>query len=700
MKKFIRFFVFAFAFTLATISLVSCGETNEKVAAEAIKLLLVEQEPVVEKDFTVGGLVSYKGTSYQVTWTSNNECLAVGERVSNKDENGVEIAAHYVVKATRPETGSVDVKLTATVNAGEGDVATKDFTYTLYAVDVFDIAASYTFSKANKVAKESFDLDSEWTYAGKKATITWTVDNEAVTIADGKATFNVKEEVNVVFTAEFTYGDTSAKFPYTVTLAPSENGPTVITTIADGQSYYIGVNQETLGKYLYFAGKSANKEYYMETTENAAASTKVTVHAITGGYALSFVDAAGATKYLDIVANGTYVNLYIVDTQPTTPFVWNEDYNTFTKDINGTVYYFGTYNNFNTLSASKFDFIDTSYPCHFYQLPYGPIAEFTSGTSYKLASYQEALGQTLYFAGKTANKDYYMATTENVAEATDVIATAVEGGYVLSFVDAEGATKYLDIVDGSYVNLYIVDTKPATPFVWNAEYSTFTKDINGTVYYFGTYKTYNTLSASKFDFIATSYPCHFYAEGGSLPEPTPEETPEKTPEGEVSELPTTLAAGTYTITLTAKVEETTNFVEGNNATTVGLDATLFNVVAAGNDYAGYKGGTTLPGLAKDGTIRLYAGSNSSANGNSVTISALEVEGFTITFKSVELTADTSKKDGTYSVNGIACTAPVTSDHTVENFELTGNTVTIQNTSNAGKQIRFKTIVITVVVTAK
>lgn len=556
MKKFIRFFVFAFAFTLATISLVSCGETNEKVAAEAIKLLLVEQEPVVEKDFTVGGLVSYKGTSYQVTWTSNNECLAVGERVSNKDENGVEIAAHYVVKATRPETGSVDVKLTATVNAGEGDVATKDFTYTLYAVDVFDIAASYTFSKANKVAKESFDLDSEWTYAGKKATITWTVDNEAVTIADGKATFNVKEEVNVVFTAEFTYGDTSAKFPYTVTLAPSENGPTVITTIADGQSYYIGVNQETLGKYLYFAGKSANKEYYMETTENAAASTKVTVHAITGGYALSFVDAAGATKYLDIVANGTYVNLYIVDTQPTTPFVWNEDYNTFTKDINGTVYYFGTY------------------------------------------------------------------------------------------------------------------------------------------------KTYNTLSASKFDFIATSYPCHFYAEGGSLPEPTPEETPEKTPEGEVSELPTTLAAGTYTITLTAKVEETTNFVEGNNATTVGLDATLFNVVAAGNDYAGYKGGTTLPGLAKDGTIRLYAGSNSSANGNSVTISALEVEGFTITFKSVELTADTSKKDGTYSVNGIACTAPVTSDHTVENFELTGNTVTIQNTSNAGKQIRFKTIVITVVVTAK
>ena len=188
----------------------------------------------------------------------------------------------------------------------------------------------------------------------------------------------------------------------------------------------------------------------------------------------------------------------------------------------------------------------------------------------------------------------------------------------------------------------------------------------------------------------------------NTPVETPEtpETPEKTPEGEVSELPTTLAAGTYTITLTAKVEETTNFVEGNNATTVGLDATLFNVVAAGNDYAGYKGGTTLPGLAKDGTIRLYAGSNSSANGNSVTISALEVEGFTITFKSVELTADTSKKDGTYSVNGIACTAPVTSDHTVENFELTGNTVTIQNTSNAGKQIRFKTIVITVVVTAK
>ena len=274
MKKIIRLFVLAFALTFATLTFASCQDNKqEKVAEQAIKLLLVEQDPVVEANFTVGGLVSYKGVSYQVTWSSNNECLTIGDRVSNKDETGTEVAAHYVVTATRPETGNVDVTLTATINAGEGDVASKDFTYTLYAVDVFDIAASYTFSKANKVAKEAFDLDSEWTYAGKKATITWTANNEAVTIADGKASFDVKEEISVVFTATFTYNGTSADFPYTVTLAPSENGPVVITSIADGQSYYMGVNQENLGKYLYFAGTTANKDYYMSTTETVTESS-------------------------------------------------------------------------------------------------------------------------------------------------------------------------------------------------------------------------------------------------------------------------------------------------------------------------------------------------------------------------------------------------------------------------------------------
>ena len=77
MKKIIRLFVLAFALTIATFTLASCNTEvkNEKVAAEAIKLLLVEQEPVVEKDFSVGGLVSYKGVSYPVTWASNNECI-------------------------------------------------------------------------------------------------------------------------------------------------------------------------------------------------------------------------------------------------------------------------------------------------------------------------------------------------------------------------------------------------------------------------------------------------------------------------------------------------------------------------------------------------------------------------------------------------------------------------------------------------
>lgn len=142
---------------------------------------------------------------------------------------------------------------------------------------------------------------------------------------------------------------------------------------------------------------------------------------------------------------------------------------------------------------------------------YKEVTAPETGVAFKLATVQENLETTLYFAGTTANQDYYLATTEVVTEATDVYLEAVEGGYRMYF-DAEGVKTYIDIYEnGTYINLRLT-TEPTAVYTWNTEYNTLVAVIGETEYYMGTYKTYNTLSASKLSYISTSFPCKLYQE--------------------------------------------------------------------------------------------------------------------------------------------------------------------------------------------
>ena len=77
---------------------------DNKKAELATNSLKVAKE--VEEDFVLPATSTYDA---EVTWTSNNEALAIGA----KGENG------YPVTVTRSEAGDVDVKLTATIKDGE-----------------------------------------------------------------------------------------------------------------------------------------------------------------------------------------------------------------------------------------------------------------------------------------------------------------------------------------------------------------------------------------------------------------------------------------------------------------------------------------------------------------------------------------------------------------------------------------------------
>lgn len=163
------------------------------------------------------------------------------------------------------------------------------------------------------------------------------------------------------------------------------------------RAFKLGCEQGNLGKTLYFAGTTANQNYYLATTEDYDAATDVYVEEVNDGYRLYFYAANDVKTYIDAYQNGTHYNLRLT-TAPTAVFTYNYEYNTMVTTVeDGTEVYMGTYNTFNTLSCSKLSYISTSFPCHLYAEeeevipPAGPVAaEIPGNLEYRFASDEDA----------------------------------------------------------------------------------------------------------------------------------------------------------------------------------------------------------------------------------------------------------------------------------------------------------------------
>ena len=328
---------------------------------------------------------------------------------------------------------------------------------------------------------------------------------------------------------------------------PAGGSAEMVTNPVAGQAYKWYVEQGNLGKTLYFAGSTANKEYFLSTTEDINAATDVYLEETNGGYYLYFMDGNSKT-YIDLYLNGTYQNIRLV-AQPSVVYTYNTEYNTLVAPVEGTDCYIGTYNTFDTFSCSKLSYAATSFPSHFAVIgegsdpepsdpqptepqptePAGGSAEMVTdpvaGQAYKWYVEQGNLGKTLYFAGSTANKEYFLSTTEDINAATDVYLEETNGGYYLYFMDGNSKT-YIDLyLNGTYQNIRLV-AQPSVVYTYNTEYNTLVAPVEGTDCYIGTYNTFDTFSCSKLSYAATSFPSHFAAIGeGSDPQPSaPEES--------------------------------------------------------------------------------------------------------------------------------------------------------------------------------
>lgn len=117
--------------------------------------------------------------------------------------------------------------------------------------------------------------------------------------------------------------------------------------------------------------------------------------------------------------------------------------------------------------------------------------------------------------------------------------------------------------------------------------------------------------------------------------------------------------------------------EENNATIVGLDATLFDVATAKNKAS------NEVGLNKDGTMRLYANA-ASQEGTSLTISTLNGQ------KIVSIEVEFGGTVGNITVNGEAVDAAANASYT---YLLDSTSVTIKNVTATNIQVWIKSITI-------
>ena len=364
--------------------------------------------------------------------------------------------------------------------------------------------------------------------------LTWSIKEEtpAAKVENGKLVITRQsEDVVVTLVASYTVGTETFTREYQVTVVKGASSePVVVTELQTGVPYKFGCEQENLSQTLFLTGNMSG--YYLESTAELASSVDFYLEEVEGGYQV-YTTIDGAKKYLEAYANGTYINVRYAD-EATVVWTYNSEYNTLTTPINDLDYYLGTYNTFNTFSASKLSYAATSFVGHFYQVPAAEptvVETFEPNVGYLFGCEQENLSQTLFLSGNMSG--YYLETTTEAASAAVFYVETVADGYQI-YTTIEGAKKYLEAyANGTYINVRYAD-EATVVWTYNSEYNTFTTPINDLDYYLGTYNTFNTFSASKLSYAATSFVGHLYTKPNGTtvaPEtPTDPETPEVEPE--------------------------------------------------------------------------------------------------------------------------------------------------------------------------
>ncbi len=355
--------------------------------------------------------------------------------------------------------------------------------------------------------------------------VTWSIevtagDSAAVSVADnGDKTATVSilnskptEEVqyNLVGTLTDAEGKTeTVTFNYVIPAVEAAGGTTFAENPEVGTGYKFALEQNEIGKTLYFTG--AMDGYYMASSENPLEAVDVYLEEAEGGLRVYFMD--GSTKtYIDIIPREGYTDKanIALTAEPTCVYTWDAERGTLVAKLAEASFYLGTYGTYTTFSVSNFTYIEDVSKVGVSQFPAGfaTVAVSVStvdapavGTAYKYVVEQNEIGKSLYFTG--AMDGYYLATSTNPGDGVDVYLEEVEGGLRVYFMD--GSTKtYIDIIpregytDKANVTL---TAEPTCVYTWDTERGTLVAKLAEASFYLGTYGTYTTFSVSNFTYI-------------------------------------------------------------------------------------------------------------------------------------------------------------------------------------------------------
>ena len=387
--------------------------------------------------------------------------------------------------------------------------------------DAKDYLAAMYKDTDGTVARRDFSVVAVVMIDGVSYPVTWTTDApDYVTIGAAEknmVTIDIVEEPAEQVTFKLTGtvtdkdGKTASATFTRIIEAAKKTGVEFVAAPEVGTAYKFALQQNKLGQTLYFTGEMSG--FYLATSENPFDAVDVFVEDVEGGQRIYFM--AGETKtYIDIVPRGAdqpgKVNVVLTEA-PTCVFTWDAERKTYTTTVDGKSWYLGTYNTYNTISASETSYIENLEVIGESQFPTGfatvnivaeQVKDPAADTAYKFALVQNKLGQTLYFTG--AMNGSYLATSVNPAEGVNIFVESVEGGVRLYFMKGETKT-YIDIVprgadQPGKVNVVLTE-EPTCVFTWDAERKTYTTTVDGNNWYLGTYNTYNTISASNTSYI-------------------------------------------------------------------------------------------------------------------------------------------------------------------------------------------------------
>ena len=345
-------------------------------------------------------------------------------------------------------------------------------------------------------------------------TITWAVDNEAFTIADGKIAVALgDEQIKLTLTATITCGDVTETETFEIIVKAKAKGVYTGEHVANpvaGTAYKFYLTAKD-GKNYYFNGILSGN--YLQTSTNIADGVDVYLEAVLDGETVTgyrfYFDNAGTKTYIDLTSAGKAT---LVTENPAAVFNYVAETNCWAAKIGEETYYLGTYGSYNTIGASKTSYISaentgvSQFPANFataIAATYVPNNEKApvAGTAYKF--YLTAKdGKNYYFNGILSGN--YLQTSTNIADGVDVYLEAVLDGETVTgyrfYFDNAGTKTYIDLTSAGKATL--VTENPAAVFNYVAETNCWAAKIGEETYYLGTYGSYNTIGASKTSYIS------------------------------------------------------------------------------------------------------------------------------------------------------------------------------------------------------